>query len=117
MSKVRNKRTSLERIVEQALRRNQIRYRRNHSELPGSPDFVIETLNTVVFVDGNFWHGYQFPRWKHNLSPFWQAKIGRNRKRDKRSHAALRRLGWRVVRLWQHQVQTDLNSCLERILE
>jgi DNA mismatch endonuclease (patch repair protein) len=117
MSKVRNKRTSLERIVEQALRRKQVRYRRNHSALPGSPDFVIESITTAVFVDGDFWHGYQFPKWKHNLSSFWQTKIERNRKRDKRSHAALRRLGWRVVRLWQHQVETDLTRCLERILD
>jgi DNA mismatch endonuclease (patch repair protein) len=116
MSQVRNKRTGIERIVENALRRAKIKFERNHQGLPGSPDFVIASLKTAVFVDGDFWHGYRFPRWADTLAPFWKEKIQRNRARDRRSHAALRRMGWRVVRLWQHQIKDNLEECLNRIV-
>lgn len=116
MSRVRNKRTGLEQIVENALRRAKIRFKRNHSGLPGSPDFVILSLKTAVFVDGDFWHGYRFPCWAGSLAPFWKEKIHRNRTRDRRNHAALRRMGWRVVRVWQHQIKASLEQCINRIV-
>jgi DNA mismatch endonuclease (patch repair protein) len=116
MSQVRNKGTGLEQLIENALRTARIKFKRNHTGLPGSPDFVIASLKTAVFVDGDFWHGYRFPSWAGSLSPFWKEKIQRNRARDRRSHAALRRMGWRVVRLWQHQIKQDVQECLKRIL-
>jgi DNA mismatch endonuclease (patch repair protein) len=116
MSQVRNKGTNLERLVERALRRSAIRYRKNCALLPGSPDFVLPALRTAVFVDGDFWHGYRFPSWEADVSSFWQVKITRNRARDKSSHSALRRLGWRVVRLWQHEIERDLGKCVAKIL-
>ena len=115
MSRVRNKRTDLERNVENALRRAKVKFERNHSNLPGSPDFVIAGTKTAVFVDGDFWHGYRFPCWADTLAPFWKEKIERNRVRDRRCHATLRRMGWRVVRLWQHQIRENLNGCLDKI--
>lgn len=116
MSQVRNKRTGLEMALENALREARIKFRRNDKGLPGSPDFVLAGAKTAVFVDGDFWHGYRFPSWAHSLAPFWKDKIQRNRARDRRSHAALRRMGWRVVRLWQHQIKRDLEGCMNRIL-
>jgi len=116
MSQVRNKGTGLEQIVAKALRREGLKFERNHRDLPGSPDFVIASLRTAVFVDGDFWHGYRFPRWADSLKPFWKEKIQRNRTRDRRAHAALRRRGWRVVRLWQHELKGSVEGCLNRIL-
>lgn len=117
MSRVRNKRTDLEQAIENGLRLAKIKFRRNHRDLPGSPDFVIASLKTAVFVDGDFWHGYRFPCWADSLAPFWKEKIGRNRTRDRRSRAALRRMGWRVVRLWQHQIKANPTGCLRKILD
>jgi DNA mismatch endonuclease (patch repair protein) len=116
MSQVRNKRTGLEQIVAKALRREGLKFERNHRDLPGSPDFVIASLRTAVFVDGDFWHGYRLPCWAESLTPFWKEKIQRNRTRDRRAHAALRRRGWRVVRLWQHELKDSVEGCLNRIL-
>jgi len=116
MSRVRNKGTGLELFIENALRKKRIKFDKNYTSLPGSPDFVIRRLKTAVFVDGDFWHGYRFPCWAESLSPFWREKIQRNRLRDRRNHAALRRMGWRVVRLWQHQIKLDPKECLKRIL-
>jgi len=117
MSQVRNKGTDLEQIIENALKRFKVKFVRNDRDLPGSPDFVIASLRTAIFVDGDFWHGYRFPSWAPSLAPFWREKIGRNRTRDRRCHAALRRLGWRVVRLWQHQIRSDSDACTRKILE
>lgn len=67
------------------------------------PDFVFPRLQVAVFVDGCFWHGCP----KHATQPktnraFWRKKIARNRQRDREVGRALRRMGWRVVRVWEH---------------
>ena len=71
------------------------------------PDFVFRSRRLVVFVDGCFWHGC--PR--HGTKPkgnaaFWRAKFRRNQKRDRRDTRNLRRAGWNVVRLWEHELRT-----------
>ena len=78
---------------------------RRQRPLPGRPDFVFPAGRLAVFVDGCFWHGC--PR--HGTMPkenrrFWQAKITRNRERDREVRAELRRLGWKVLRVWEHEL-------------
>lgn len=73
--------------------------------LPGKPDFVFRRQRVAVFVDGCFWHGC--PR--HGALPqshreYWRAKIARNRKRDREVGRLLRAAGWRVLRLWEHDL-------------
>jgi DNA mismatch endonuclease (patch repair protein) len=73
-----------------------------HSPLAVRPDFVFLKSRTAVFVDGCFWHGC--PR--HGTQPkshgaFWRKKISGNQARDRRVNGALRRAGWRVVRIWE----------------
>jgi DNA mismatch endonuclease (patch repair protein) len=79
---------------------------RRHQRLPGRPDFAFRKERVAVFVDGCFWHGcrlhYTEPR---TATGFWRAKIAGNRARDRRNSRALRRLGWRVVRLWEHDLK------------
>ena len=70
------------------------------------PDFIFRARRLVVFVDGCFWHGC--PR--HGAKPkgnaaFWRAKFRRNRERDRRDTRNLRRAGWKVVRLWEHELR------------
>ena len=115
MQAVKGKNTSLERKVSSAFHRMGWRYRRNYTALPGKPDFVFTRARVVVFVDGDFWHGWRYPLWKHKLSDFWRAKIERNRARDRRNFAALRRDGWHVLRLWGHEVEQDLDGCVDRV--
>lgn len=84
------------------------------------PDFVFRARRLVVFVDGCFWHGC--PR--HGTRPkgnaaFWRAKFRRNLERDRRDARNLRRAGWRVVRLWEHELRakarTRLRAKLRRL--
>ena len=63
---------------------------------------------------GDFWHGYRFPARSHKLSEFWQDKIEKNRTRDQRNFRKLRQTGWRIIRLWQHEVENNLKGCVGR---
>ncbi len=115
MSRIRGFDTGLELTVRGELDKHRIRYAANVTSMPGRPDLVFEEAGLIVFLDGDFWHGYRYPAWKERLGPYWQAKIERNRRRDRLNHRRLRRRGWRVVRLWAHQVAADLPGCIRRI--
>jgi DNA mismatch endonuclease, patch repair protein len=69
----------------------------------------------AVFVDGDFWHGWRLPTWEHKLSPFWRDKLRTNRARDRRNFRRLRSHGWKVIRLWQHQIITNIEDSIARI--
>src|SRR5205814_1946993 len=79
------------------------------------PDFVMTRARVAVFVEGAFWHGWRFPTWSGKLQPFWRDKIAGNRARDRRNHRTLRRRGWTVLRIWDHQVEDRLPLLVERI--
>ena len=117
MQAVKGKNTSLEKKVAAAFCKRGWRYRRNYAPLPGKPDFAFTKAKVAVFVDGDFWHGWRYPAWKHKLSPYWQAKIERNRWRDRRNFRKLRRLGWTVVRIWGHDVARRLDEAVDRVGE
>ena len=115
MSRIRGFNTRVEVAIFSALTRAGIRYRKHVMTLPGRPDLVFRRSGLVVFIDGDFWHGYRYPTWGNRLSPSWQMKIERNRRRDRKNFAKLRREGWRVLRIWEHEVQRDISACVERI--
>jgi len=116
MSNVKGRDTTIERVVRSELHRRGLRFRKHVKALPGRPDAVFPSAKVAVFIDGDFWHGFRFPQWEHKLSDFWRDKIAKNRARDQRNFKALRRDGWTVVRLWQHQIERDLEGCLDRII-
>jgi DNA mismatch endonuclease (patch repair protein) len=70
----------------------------------------------AIFVDGDFWHGYRYPLWADGLAEFWRVKISGNRQRDQRNFRRLRAAGWKVIRLWQHQVEKNIDRCLSRVM-
>src|SRR5262249_2990621 len=90
--------------------------RKHVSSLPGKPDIVFATQKIAVFIDGDFWHGYRLPLWEHKLSDFWKNKIKKNQQRDHRNFRTLRGMGWRVIRIWQHEIKRDLNACILKIV-
>lgn len=115
MSRIRGFDTRVEVAVRAGLRGKGLRFRKNVMSLPGRPDLVFSAARLVVFIDGDFWHGYRYPAWKGRLTPFWRAKIERNRARDRRNFAVLRRSGWRVIRIWEHDVKRDVGACVRRV--
>jgi DNA mismatch endonuclease (patch repair protein) len=117
MSRIRGKNTWPERTVFRALRAKGVRFSRHARDLPGSPDIVFRDARLAVFVHGDFWHGWRFPAWEGKLRPFWRKKIAGNRARDRACRRRLRRAGWQVVVLWQHQIDADLDAAIGQILE
>lgn len=115
MSKIRGKNTGPERKVAAGLAGLKVVWDSHVRALPGCPDFVFFAAKVAVFVDGDFWHGWRFPVWRDKLSEKWEDKIEATRRRDARNHRRLRAMGWKVIRLWEHQVEKDLHSCLERV--
>jgi DNA mismatch endonuclease (patch repair protein) len=88
-------------------------WRVGSTEVLGKPDFSFGKRRLAVFVDGCFWHGCKRCRNipAHNHS-FWLRKIRSNRDRDARVTRSLRNKGWRVARIWEHQVRRDPEKCI-----
>jgi DNA mismatch endonuclease (patch repair protein) len=117
MGRVRQRGTALELALRQALWASGLRYRlRTKQRLPGSPDIVFPGAKVAVFVDGCFWHGCPIHGTQPKTRPeFWAAKIARNRERDAEVDAKLSAMGWKVVRLWEHQIRSGLSKCVADI--
>jgi DNA mismatch endonuclease, patch repair protein len=95
-------------------------YRKNVSQLPGAPDVVFGPSRVCVFVHGCFWHGCE--RCSRNLKPrknaaYWEAKIARNRERDRRNEEALAADGWLVLTIWECELKDSLSTFVERVRE
>lgn len=116
MSRIKGRDTLPERMVAEALASLDLAWEAHVRDLRGRPDFVFRAQRVAVFIDGDFWHGWRFPQWKDKLSEPWEAKIQKTRDRDRRNHAALRRQGWQVVRIWEHQVHSNLGAAIARII-
>lgn len=104
MSRIRGKDTKPEMVVRRLVHGLGFRFRLHSRALPSRPDLVLARLATVVLVHGCFWHMHRcrFGRVvPATRTDFWQAKRRGNVARDVRSEQALRRLGWRVIVVWE----------------
>ena len=119
MGKIRGKNTKPELAFRKALWAAGYRYRIDSRKLIGRPDVVMNKYKTVVFIDGEFWHGYQWeerkPKIKTNKE-FWIAKIERNRQRDQEVNKELKSLGYTVFRFWEKEIKKDLEGCLQKVI-
>lgn len=90
---------------------------RRHEKLPGKPDFVWRTERVALFVDGCFWHGHDCGKKLVSKTNtwFWAQRIATNRARDRRMTRLLRRLGWRVVRIWECELRRRPDRCIQRL--
>jgi DNA mismatch endonuclease (patch repair protein) len=116
MSRIRSKNTQAELILRRALSKIGLRYRIHSRTLPGSPDIVFGPQRIAVFVDGDFWHGRNFTKWAHKLTPQWRTKIEGNRARDRKTTRRLRATGWTVIRIWERHLKSMPEACAERVL-
>src|SRR5262249_55019095 len=91
-------------------------YRLNVRTLPGRPDLSWRRLRVAVFVDGAFWHGHPSAFREGKSGRYWDEKINRNMRRDEVANAALREMGWIVLRFWDFDVRKDLASCADAVM-
>ena len=115
MARIRGKNTGPERLVGAVIKSLRLVPENHVAELPGRPDFVLRTRRIAIFVDGDFWHGWRFPAWKNKLSEKWEHKIASNRRRDALNRARLRRAGWIVLRIWEHEIEADPDRVRRRL--
>jgi len=117
MSRVRNRDSQAELALRRALHAAGLRYRLHAADLPGRPDLVVRSLQLAVFVDGDLWHGNPEEPHRRGRESFadlfptrtdwWVAKINRNVARDREVDAKLKAAGWKVIRVWEHQILKD----------
>lgn len=117
MSKIRGKNSVPELLLRRALWARNFRFRLHRSDLPGKPDLAIDKYRLAIFVDGDFWHGYQ---WEHRKpktnTQFWWPKIERNKQRDKFVNQQLTEMGYTVMRFWEHEIRQNLDACINQIV-
>lgn len=87
------------------MRKHKIKGWRRHQKVFGKPDFIFRTMKLAVFVDGCFWHGCPIHAgYPSSNSEFWRKKLERNIVRDRLVNLELKQRGWRVLRIWQHEL-------------
>ena len=118
MSKIRSKNTKFEKEFIDSLKKNTTEnFHTNVSVIKGKPDIVFKNQQVCVFLDSDFWHGWQYPRWKHLLkNDFWRQKIMNNRKRDRKITFYLRKNNWTVLRFWEHEMKSGLNKIISEVV-
>lgn len=117
MRAVRSKDTGPEVALRRALWAAGVRgWRCHRADLPGKPDLAFGRARLAVFVDGAFWHGHPSKYRRGQTSAYWDEKIERNRRRDQDVNAALRCAGWRVLRLWDFEVERNVDAAVRQVL-
>ncbi|ALM08388.1 endonuclease [Sediminicola sp. YIK13] len=119
MAKIRGKNTKPELQFRKALWAAGFRYRVDYKKLIGKPDIVLKKYKTVIFIDGEFWHGYNWEERKYKIKTnreFWIPKIERNLQRDREVNIALETMGYTVFRFWEKEIKKELDGCLGRVI-
>ena len=108
--------TTPEIALRSALHRAGLRYSKDVSPEPSlrcKADVVFRREKVCIFIDGCFWHGcpihFHTPR---TNSCWWEEKINDNRRRDRLKRTRLRKRGWIVIRVWEHEITSDKVSHL-----
>lgn len=105
MRRIKSAHTTPELTVRRLAWRLGYRYRLHKKDLPGKPDLVFPAKKAVIFVHGCFWHQHpkaacQDSRLPKSRQDYWLPKLARNQQRDKEHQKALKKLGWRVLVIW-----------------
>lgn len=115
MSSVKSTNTGPEIIFRKALFSKGIRYRTNFRGVKGSPDIGLLKNKIAIFIDGCFWH--KCPRCfrpPESNKEYWLKKVNKNKARDKKVNAELRNNGWKVIRIWEHEIRNSLDETVEK---
>ncbi len=117
MSRIRSKWTLQEKKIHNILKGRKIKHKM-HPKMFGSPDMLIGDTKTAVFLDGCFWHGcpkcYIEP--KTNRA-YWIPKIRRNISRDREVKKRLKKEGYKIVRIWEHEIKNNFDCVIKDIIK
>ncbi|MDY7394149.1 very short patch repair endonuclease [Aureibaculum sp. 2210JD6-5] len=119
MSKIRGKNTKSEVAFRKMLWNAGYRYRINYKKLIGKPDIVLNKYKTIIFIDGEYWHGYNWEERKKKVKTnrdFWIPKIERNMQRDREVNETLKQLGYKVFRFWEKEIKKEPERCFNEVV-
>lgn len=116
MSKVRSKETKMEIDFRKVLWQKGLRYRKNSANYFGKPDIVLKKYKTVIFLDSCFWHGCKrHCRMPSSNKKYWIDKIERNKRRDKQVIKYYKKIGWKIIRFWGHDLKNNILWILKKL--
>ena len=123
MSRIRSKDTSPELLVRKFLHGQGFRYTLYNKNLPGKPDIVLPKYNTIIFVQGCFWHGHancKYATIPKTRTEWWQKKIDTNKGNDEKSQKLLKKAGWKIINVWgcdlkKQKVEKTLNRLEKKL--
>lgn len=119
MSRIRSRDTRPELLLRSLLHKKGIRFRLHVADLPGKPDIVLPKFKTVIFVNGCFWHrhkGCRFATTPSTRKEFWLSKFEETVRRDSRKSEALIANGWKVLTVWECEIENDPDMIVNHIL-
>jgi DNA mismatch endonuclease (patch repair protein) len=116
MSRIKSRNTSLEAEVFRFLAREGVYFQKHYKRAPGCPDVALPVKKKALFIDGDFWHGWRFSARRLKLQKiYWREKIAKNIARDAANRSRLKRQGWKVMRVWEHQLKRDKQQSFKKI--
>ena len=118
MKRVKSSDSKIELLLRRELWSRNMRYRKNVTTIFGKPDIAFIGCKIAVFVDSEFWHGYDWETKQREIKSnreFWVHKIERNMERDKEVNEFLTEHEWIVLRFWGHDIKKDVAACADII--
>lgn len=116
MSRIRAKDTGIEKSAFSYLRKQKIYFQKHYRKAPGNPDISLPSKKKAIFINGDFWHGYRFLSWKNRIpKKYWREKIAYNIFRDKKNYRILKKAGWKVMKVWGHDIAKRPEKTLRKI--
>ena len=105
MASIKSKNSEAEKHVFRYLREQGIYFQKHYTKVAGKPDVALPRKKIAVFVDGDFWHGRDYKRVLNvTKNKYWVDKIAKNMNRDKSVNDELREKGWKILRIWESDV-------------
>ena len=118
MSRIHSENTKIETIVFRELGRKKVYFQKHYLKVEGKPDIALPSKKKAVFIDGDFWHGYSYFGLIRRLPKgYWKEKIKNNVRRDKKINKSLGKKGWKVLRIWEHEIENNLDKSVNRIID
>ncbi len=116
MSAIRSKDSKMELLLRKELSQRGHKFRKNVARLAGKPDIAFIKNRMAIFLDSCFWHGCrQHCRMPATNRKYWQEKIARNKRRDKQVNSIYKKMGWKTLRFWEHDLKKDPAGAVSRV--
>lgn len=120
MSHIRSENTKPEEKVIKYLFAKGFRHRKNDKRYPGKPDIVLQKYNTIIFINGCFWHKHNCARfvWPSSNKDYWTTNITKNVSRDTKNQLILEEMGWKVITVWECELnKSNFQETMDKLIE